>query len=250
MKAQFVYKRDELDPSQVVEEYRSEVLALTECGLSVSNHPLSTSSCMIFRGYSMWKASDYPNDGYYLQGWKEYEAASRMSIYLPLIQDLSFETIFVEQLNDSCIQLIEQRGWERAFIKNDIKSLWGDDEMSSVWPDNSMDALRTSFERKYPNTGRYAIRKYVDASSFYEEERYWVIFNGIYHRNKQIPDLIKKAVERLLPLNIQYYTIDAIPNFIVEINPGESSDRAGANSPALFASWWKDALLRAGYTID
>lgn len=250
MKAQFVYMQDEHDSSQIVEEFRSEALALAESGLLVSHRPLSTSNLLIYRGYTMWRADDYPLNGHYLQGWQEYEAASRMSIYLPFIQDLSFETFFVEHLNDRCIQKIEQRGWKRAFIKNDVKSLWGDGEMSSVWPDTSMDELKTSFDRKYPNMGRYAIRKYVDATSFYEEERYWVIFNRIYHRNKYIPDLIKKAVGRLSPLNIQYYTIDAIPNYIVEINPGESSDRAGANSPALFASWWKDALLMAGYTID
>lgn len=29
---------------------------------------------------------------------------------------------------------------------------------------------------------------------------------------------------------------------IVEINPGESSDRLGVNSGELFAMWWKEAF--------
>jgi hypothetical protein len=46
----------------------------------------------------------------------------------------------------------------------------------------------------------------------------------------------------LKPLGSHYYVIDAMPDFIVEVNPGESSDRYGDNPPELFASWFKQAL--------
>ena len=87
-----------------------------------------------------------------------------------------------------------------------------------------------------------AIRKFLDPSLFYEEERYWIIMGKIYHRTGFVPDIVKEAAERLSVLGSKYYSIDAIPNMIVEVNPGESSDRLGVNSASLFASWWKDAL--------
>ncbi|WP_304289966.1 hypothetical protein [Porphyromonas uenonis] len=41
----------------------------------------------------------------------------------------------------------------------------------------------------------------------------------------------------------RYFTIDATPQFVIEVNPGESSDRHGENSAELFASWFVDAFF-------
>ena len=68
-------------------------------------------------------------------------------------------------------------------------------------------------------------------------ERY---FNGnIYHRHNVIPNVVIEAAKRLDKLGSKYYTIDATPEFVVEVNPGESSDRHAVNSAELFASWIK-----------
>jgi Uma2 family endonuclease len=60
-----------------------------------------------------------------------------------------------------------------------------------------------------------------------------------YHRDNFIPDIVKESAKRLNKIGSKYYTIDATPNFVVEVNPGESSDRHAVNSAELFASWIK-----------
>jgi hypothetical protein len=87
--------------------------------------------------------------------------------------------------------------------------------------------------------GKYAIRKFIEKDIIDQEERYWVLNGNVYHRSNQIPEVVKKAAERLNKLGSRYYTIDATPEFVVEVNPGESSDRHAVNSPELFASWIK-----------
>jgi len=47
----------------------------------------------------------------------------------------------------------------------------------------------------------------------------------------------------LKPIGSKCYVIDATPEIIIEVNPGESSDRYLENSPTLFAEWFKDAFL-------
>ena len=51
--------------------------------------------------------------------------------------------------------------------------------------------------------------------------------------------MVIEAAKRLDKLGSKYYTIDATPEFVVEVNPGESSDRHAVNSAELFASWIK-----------
>ena len=107
--------------------------------------------------------------------------------------------------------------------------------------EHSMDELRAAYESRY-GAGTYAVRKFLDSALFLNEERYWVIMSKIYHRTGIIPDIVREAASRLSVLGSHYYAIDAIDGMIVEVNPGEASDRLGVNSPELFASWWKDAL--------
>lgn len=77
-----------------------------------------------------------------------------------------------------------------------------------------------------------------------EEERYWVLNGNIYHRHNNIPDVVKEAAKRLNTMGSKYYTIDATPDFVVEVNPGESSDRHAVNSAELFASWIKKEFVK------
>ena len=58
-----------------------------------------------------------------------------------------------------------------------------------------------------------------------------------------MPNVVKEAAKRLNKLGSKYYTIDATPEFIVEVNPGESSDRHAVNSAELFANWIKKEFV-------
>ena len=92
---------------------------------------------------------------------------------------------------------------------------------------------------KKPFEGKFAIRKFIEQEIIEKEERYWVFNGNIYHRHNVIPNVVIEAAKRLDKLGSKYYTIDATPEFVVEVNPGESSDRHAVNSAELFASWIK-----------
>ena len=243
MTKEIIFPRDRQNPDMIHKYFRDEAMAMSRLGIPVSIEPHDTSQKLIHRGFIIRNPDDYPSDSRYIQGWKEYEATRKLSIVYPLIQDICIPTFFADNLDESVIRLIHQRGWEKAFIKKDVKSLWVNGELASVWPYHSIDELRDEYEGRNPGE-KYAIREFLDPALFYNEERYWVIMGKIYHRSRVIPDIIKTAADRLSVLGSHYYTIDAIEDYIVEVNPGESSDRFGANSAELFASWWQDALKR------
>ena len=235
MKTQLVYQ-DVVHPG-----FAPEVQAMRNIGICVDSVACEDSERLIYRSFRMKNRKEYPADKRYVQGWEEYESMSLLSKYFPLIDDISIPTFFTEKLDDSIIPIIEKKGWDRVFIKNDCKSLWTKGVYASVWPDNSLDSIRTEFE-KFSSPKIYVIRKFFPPELFIEEERYWVLNGKIYHRSGIIPEIVKEAAKRLNTLGSHYYTIDAVPGMIVEVNPGESSDRYGCNSPELFASWWKDAF--------
>jgi hypothetical protein len=88
----------------------------------------------------------------------------------------------------------------------------------------------------------YALRKYLSEENFKNEKRYWVMDGSIYHSSGKIPDIVKEAKLRLDIFNGIFYTIDATPDIVVEINPGESSDRKTDNTEEDFVSWVKNAF--------
>ena len=240
-KTQFIYPSD--SNGNIAEYFRSEVEAMRQIGLSVKTKPTDDASRLILRGFRLKQQEEYPNDKRYIQGWDEYMNTSRLSLYFNLIEDFSIPTFFTNKLGQSVADEIKKRGWERAFIKNDIKSLWGIDEMASVWPDNSFDYIASNLTKSFKLDDTYAIRKFIEPKVFYDEDRYWVFDGVVRHRNPQsIPSIVYEAARRLACLGSHYYVIDATPDFVVEINPGESSDRYGDNPPELFAQWMADAF--------
>lgn len=238
---EIIYVKDGNNPSRIPQGFLPEVEAMQKLGIRVGTEPKPDSEQLFYRGYIIHSKEQYPNDKRFIQGWKEYDATLSMSKNYDLIKDISIPTFFVDELDESVEEKIRARGWDKAFIKNEKKSLWDEGELASVWPIHSIEELRNKYE-SLPYKGVYAVRKFINPEIFYEEERYWVIMNKIYHRSGVIPDIVSEAVKRLSVLGSNYYTIDAIPEMIVEINPGESSDRLGVNSATLFAMWWKDAL--------
>jgi hypothetical protein len=141
-------------------------------------------------------------------------------------------------LDESLEIELEKRCWSKAFIKKDTKALEHVEEGKSIWPATSLEEMTRLYE-EMKTEGKYAIRKFIEKDIIDQEERYWVLNGNVYHRSNQIPEVVKKAAERLNKLGSRYYTIDATPEFVVEVNPGESSDRHAVNSPELFASWIK-----------
>ena len=64
----------------------------------------------------------------------------------------------------------------------------------------------------------------------------------MHHSSGCIPKIVFEVMERLASFSGVFYTIDATPELIVEINGGESSDRKTDNKAEDFAAWIKHAF--------
>ena len=223
--------------------FKEEAEAMIDLGVKVGLKPLDEATHLIARG-TIRNSGNYPKDVRYLNSWKHYENYLYLSKYFPLIEDLSIETFFVDGLDNRVKELIKDRGWEKVFIKKDTKALEHIEEGKSVWPTTTFEEMNTLYDSMAID-GKFAIRKFIDVEKIrLKEERYWVLNGSIYHRFNQIPDIVKKAAKRLNTMGSSYYTIDATPEFVVEVNPGESSDRHAVNSAELFASWIKKEFFK------
>lgn len=94
---------------------------------------------------------------------------------------------------------------------------------------------------KYRDTMKppYIVRQFKPEYTMKQEERYWVLNNHPYHRSGIIPSVVIEAIHRLKVLNAPYYVIDATPDYVVEVNPGVSSDPYPDNIPLHFPKWIK-----------
>ncbi len=218
-----------------------EMAAMRKVGFLVGTEVLAEADAIIYRGPTMWYPEEYPQMSKGIQGWREYSGTLFMSNYYPYIHDITIPTFFSQNLNKYVINEINRRGWHEAFIKNDVSALICKGKVMSIWPQFSMDSIEKGFSQ-LPQTNTYAIRKRIELS-LYQEERYWILNNHAYHHSRIIPDVVNQAIELLKPIGSNYYVIDATPQVIIEVNPGESSDRYIENHPLLFAEWFKDAFL-------
>jgi hypothetical protein len=241
-KFQIVYQADEENPNDFHWLWRKEALTLRGLGISVEPFPKKESSEIMFRGGSNLVCNAYQQDDRYINTYEEMLQYFKMSTYLPHIFDLSIPTFFADELNDDVLAEIEKREWKKAFIKKDVKALEHIEEGKSIWPNNSFEEMKKHYDEMQIE-GKYAIRKCIEKDIIDQEERYWVLNGNIYHRHNNIPDVVKEAAKRLNSMGSKYYTIDATPEFVVEVNPGESSDRHAVNSAELFASWIKKEFV-------
>ena len=231
---QFVFCSAPHDLSRIHPIFHPEANELKKLGVNVGLKPDKEAEHLVLRSTILHSEEEYPTDSRFIQGWREYRSLSDLPIYFPLIKDISIPTFFVKNLSSDISKDILSRNWEKVFVKNASKSLWAINDNASVWPDTSFEEMSTMFESLFGKSDIYCIRKWVDLS---KEERYWVMNGRIFHRSNKIPEIVMEAEKRLRVLGSKYYTIDASPEIIVEVNPGESSDRHGVNSPQLFASW-------------
>jgi len=211
-------------------------------GINVSTRPDDDTTHLMYKGFSIINPENYPTDSRYLNIFEHNINYFLMSVYYPLIADLSIETFFVDNLDESVIEEISERGWQKAFIKKERKALEHIEDGKSIWPNTSFEEMKPLYDEMQIE-GKYAIRKCIEKDIIDQEERYWVFNGNIYHRHNNIPDVVKEAAKRLNTMGSKYYTIDATPEFVVEVNPGESSDRHAVNSAELFASWIKKEFV-------
>ncbi|WP_271424763.1 hypothetical protein [Aequorivita sinensis] len=240
---QVIYPASENDEYEIIERFKIDAEAMKAIGLNVGTKPLAEATSLMYRGFIINNEESYPKDKRYLNTYNVYRQYQDMSKYYASIADLSIETFFVDDLTIEVEEMIKTRAWEKAFIKKDSKALEHIDQGKSVWPETSFEEMKKLYAQ-FPFDGRYAIRKYIDPDIIDQEERYWVFNGNIYHRDNNIPNIVKEAAKRLNKLGSRYYTIDATPDFVVEVNPGESSDRHAVNSAELFASWIKKEFVK------
>lgn len=239
---QILYKSEPNNKGTIASFLEEEAMAMESAGFLVGTQPDKNAQQILYRGCTIWKECDYPQHQNLIQGWKQYSHTLFLSLYYPFVESLTIPTFFSGKLDSSVINEIKSRGWEEAFIKNDVSALIDRGVIKSLWPNYTLSDIEEGF-RRLPPTEKYAIRKRVNLT-LYEEERYWILNHHAYHRTGIIPDIVKRAVELLKPIGSRYYVIDATPDVIVEINPGETSDRYIENSPELFASWFADSFIR------
>lgn len=248
MKLQIIYQTACFEPStpDFYNGWLDEMDAMRQVGLSVSDVPSPNAEKLLYRSYIINKKEDFPNDQRYISRWEDYCSASDMSVYLPLIKDLTIPSFITQELNASTVETINNLGWKRAFVRSCLKSLKymfpesNTEEELPIWPEVSMERLAEAYnEYRESMKPPYIIRQMLPESMIHQEERYWIINNHAYHRSGNIPKVVLKAADRLKVLNAPYYVIDATPEYVVEVNPGVSSDPYPENIPLFFPKWIK-----------
>ena len=237
-KFQIVYGVSDDEPNEVHWLWKEESEAMKELGVLIGIKPLSDATHLMYRGPIISTFEKYPIDNRFIHNYQVNANYLFMSKYHSIISDLSIETYFFDDLNNEVNLKMKELGWDKTFIKKDIMALEHFDENKSVYPITTLEEMKTLYEQS-ETVGKYAIRKYIEKERLDNELRYWVLNGKIYRRDNIIPEIVKEAATRLNKLGGLYYTIDATPEFIVEVNNGESSDRHAENSAKLFASWIK-----------
>ncbi len=236
---QIIYPASVSNDNEIHEFFKTDSDAFRTIGIMVGTEPSDIATSLMYRGFTIFSEEKYPSDKRFINTYKECKSYMDLSKYYEHIADLSIETFFVDDLDENLLKLLHEKGWEKCFIKKDFKALeYIGDGGKSIWPNTSFEEMLKLYDEN-PYEGKFAIRKFIEPEIIEKEERYWVFNGNIYHRTNIIPDVVKEAAKRLNTMGSKYYTIDATPEFVVEVNPGESSDRHAVNSAELFASWIK-----------
>ncbi len=237
MSFEIIYHANTMPPHWL---YRKEAPYMRRAGLTVRITPSNRATKLLIRSLIM-NEGDYPKDPRYVQNGTIYTNLTRIDRWYSLIKDLTIETVFCENLEHQAEECIQKKGWSRCFVKNSIKSLVAEDPLESCWPNCTFKKLAVEFEKLQTN-GPFALRAYLPPDRFKNENRYWVIGDQIHHSSGVIPEIVREAKNRLDVFDGVFYTIDATPDLIVEINGGESSDRKTDNNAEDFAKWIKSAF--------
>lgn len=228
-KNQILYPPDEL--GNIKPFFMEEADAMKKIGFFVDCEVKPESDGVLVRGYTIWKQDNYPRDKRIIQGWEENKKTLFMEEFYPIIRDITIPTEIIDELDEYQINQISiHNQWDKIFIKSSARSLFPMGEYASVWPDTSIDFMKKQYESA-GLTGPFAIRKFIDDTEiFYNEQRYWILNGNAYHPTGIIPDFVKENGKKMFEFSgSHYFTMDVAGEYIVEINPGESSDRGGDN---------------------
>ena len=231
---------------EIHEIFREEAVSLSSFGFQVGTEIIKDIKTILYRGFMIKTSERYPNNPRMIQNWEANHKTLFMSEYYPIIKDLTIPTEFIESLNERQVMDISQKNnWPKLFIKSDSKSLFGISDTASLWPESSIQQMKVEYSRRRLN-GPFAIRKYIDDPEiFYNEQRYWVLNGRTYHPSGIIPDFVAEAGRRMYAFSgSHYFTIDVAGDYIVEVNPGESSDRGGDNSLDFFCEIFAKEFLK------
>ncbi len=234
------------DSGRVVDIFREEAACMALKGFNILPSAELATHPFMFRGYMMRRREDYPESTLGVNNYDAYRKTLLISEYLHCISDCTFPTFLVSHLECEEVETqIKSRGWDRAFIKQDAKSLFALGETTSVWPDTSIKEMAEIY-RDWKLCGPFAVRKFIDDPQiFYDEQRYWVLKGVTYHPSGVVPDFVKEAAWKVWVFsNSSYFTVDVAGSFVVEVNPGESSDRGGDNSPDFLAEVFAKSFLK------
>lgn len=201
---------------------------------------------ILYRGFMLKNEESYPCNKKMLQSWNAYKKTLLISEFYPIIAEYSIPTVLVPELNEQIVQLIAKRNnWDKVFIKSDSKSLFALGDDYSVWPSTPISEMLTDYQKRNL-VGPFAIRKFIDIPEiFYNEQRFWVLNGSVYHPSIDIPQFINHAAKKLYAFTgSHYFTIDVADKYIVEVNPGESSDRGGDNPLEFFCEIFAKEFLK------
>jgi hypothetical protein len=196
-------------------------------------NPLATR--LVYRGQIV-EEEDYPCDSRYVNNAQSYANYLYLPRWYPIISDLTMPTFFVDELDDRAIEQIRNRNWEKAFIKDWVKSAAYISDDASIWPASTLSEIKQRL-RLYPRRGGFCVRQYVSPALLDDETRYFVLNGNVYHSSGTIPRIVSLAASRLNQMGGAFYVIDATPELIIEVNPGETSDRGARNVATDFVSW-------------
>lgn len=243
-RSQILYPKDE--NGEIKDFFSEEAYAMENVGFVVGPAPVATSEMIFYRGFTIKDKTQYPNFVNMKQGWEQYIKTLKMSEYLPIIKNETIPTKILPYLDEGTIvNIMNSCRWEKVFIKSVDTSLFAYGNFSSVYPNTSIDWMIQKYSEMSVH-GPFAIRKFIDDPQiFYDEQRYWVLNGNVYHPSGVIPDFVKEAGKRMYEFSgSHYFTIDVAGDYIVEVNPGESSDRGGDNPLDFFCEIFAKEFLK------
>lgn len=228
----------------IVEEFRIESIAMSQRGFTVGTCPIDTDECLIYRGPTIRTSDRYPSDERFINNWEANRRSQFLSLHYHLIEPYTIPTFFIPTLIEQEFnQRIRERKWGKVFIRSDSKSLFFDDISKCIWPTSSISSIKDNYAQ-YNLNGPFAVRLYIEEDIFIDEQRYWILNGNPYHPSGIIPDVIRKVALEIYSFSqSHYFTIDVAGDYIVEINPGESSDRGCENPLDFFCDIFTQEFL-------
>lgn len=242
-KVQLVYPRG--DSSGFHKYFISEAEAMRRNGFLVATEPLDEADIIIQRGFTMSSPSAYPTDERMIQGWKENERTLNFVLFADIIKPWTIPFEIVDYLDKQTIDsILAANNWPKVFIRSANTSLYAFGDDISVYPETSLERMKELYE-KISNPGPFIIRKFIeDKTIFDEEQRYWVLNGNPYHPSGKIPAIVNECARNMFEFSgSRYFVLDVAGDYIVEVNPGESSDRGGETPLDFFSEIFAKEFL-------